>query len=87
MVERTFKDMLPSQNLESSDFPSPESLKRKILISTKLPKKYLETQGINDENETNEIEAAEEDLCVNNRNEVCNGLRPGELHHGFHLYY
>ncbi|KAH9701723.1 phosphoinositide phospholipase C 2 [Citrus sinensis] len=45
MVAKTFGTMLyrpESENLE--EFPSPNSLKRKILISTKPPKEYLQTQ-------------------------------------------
>lgn len=50
MVTKTFGEMLYSTdqtgNLEQ--FPSPESLKKKVLISTKPPKEYLErhTQGV-----------------------------------------
>ncbi|KAL6011075.1 hypothetical protein ACLOJK_001519 [Asimina triloba] len=43
MVSQTFGDVLfkpPSEHLH--EFPSPESLKRRIIISTKPPKEYLE---------------------------------------------
>ena len=47
MVTHTFGDVLFSSGSEcSSEFPSPESLKRKIIISTKPPKEYLETKSI-----------------------------------------
>lgn len=44
MATQTFGAMLffPESDLE--EFPSPESLKGKILISTKLPKQYLVSQ-------------------------------------------
>ncbi|KAG4145302.1 hypothetical protein ERO13_D05G089133v2 [Gossypium hirsutum] len=48
MVTETFEDMLYTNGTENLDqFLSPESLKKKVLISTKLPKEYLEgnTQG------------------------------------------
>ncbi|KAJ4834701.1 hypothetical protein Tsubulata_003607 [Turnera subulata] len=45
MVTDTFGEMLfcPSYN-QLKEFPSPESLKKRIMISTKPPKEYLETQ-------------------------------------------
>ncbi|KAL0003376.1 hypothetical protein SO802_017157 [Lithocarpus litseifolius] len=43
MVTQTFEDILFAPGPESlKEFPSPESLKRKIIISTKPPKEYLE---------------------------------------------
>lgn len=45
MVSKTFGEMLYLPESESlAEFPSPESLKRKIMISTKPPKEYLESQ-------------------------------------------
>jgi len=42
MVANTFGDILFTPNTESvKEFPSPESLKRRIIISTKPPKEYL----------------------------------------------
>ncbi|KAL8093044.1 phosphoinositide phospholipase C 2-like [Apium graveolens] len=47
MVSETFGDMLFISGSESfAEFPSPELLKRKILISTKPPKEYLESKNI-----------------------------------------
>lgn len=45
MVTQTFGEMLfypPEECLE--EFPSPEELKNRILISTKPPKEYLESK-------------------------------------------
>lgn len=45
MINKTFGDMLFSPGSEClSDFPSPESLKRRIIISTKPPKEYLQAK-------------------------------------------
>lgn len=42
MVANTFGDILFTPNTESvKEFPSPDSLKRRIIISTKPPKEYL----------------------------------------------
>ncbi|RZC26754.1 Phosphoinositide phospholipase C 2 isoform C [Glycine soja] len=45
MVTETFGDILFTPNSESvKEFPSPESLKKRIIISTKPPKEYLEAK-------------------------------------------
>ncbi|XP_020225372.1 phosphoinositide phospholipase C 2 [Cajanus cajan] len=45
MITQTFGDMLFCPSSESlKEFPSPESLKRRIIISTKPPKEYLEAK-------------------------------------------
>ncbi|KAK7276399.1 hypothetical protein RIF29_17538 [Crotalaria pallida] len=45
MVHHTFGDMLFPPSTESlKEFPSPESLKKRIIISTKPPKEYLEAK-------------------------------------------
>ncbi|OIW04103.1 hypothetical protein TanjilG_00663 [Lupinus angustifolius] len=47
MVAQTFGDMLFSPSTEiPKEFPSPESLKKRIIISTKPPKEYLEGKEI-----------------------------------------
>ncbi|KAK3407861.1 hypothetical protein EUGRSUZ_J00208 [Eucalyptus grandis] len=47
MVTQTYGDMLFCPGSEVlKEFPSPESLKKHIIISTKPPKKYLEAQEI-----------------------------------------
>ncbi|CAM0958111.1 unnamed protein product [Alopecurus aequalis] len=50
MIKETFGDMLHVAESESmADFPSPEDLKGKIIISTKPPKEYLHTKSIKNE--------------------------------------
>ena len=44
MVIKTFGAALFQPETELKELPSPESLKRKIIISTKPPKEYLESQ-------------------------------------------
>lgn len=47
MVTQTFGGMLYyPQSGCLAQFPSPESLKHRIIISTKPPKEYLESSGI-----------------------------------------
>ncbi|KAK7275995.1 hypothetical protein RIF29_17124 [Crotalaria pallida] len=47
MLTETFGDMLFCPNDENmKEFPSPEELKYRILISTKPPKEYLETKSV-----------------------------------------
>ncbi|KAF2291649.1 hypothetical protein GH714_027822 [Hevea brasiliensis] len=52
MVTKTFGDMLfcPKSD-QMKEFPSPESLKKRVMISTKPPKEYIEAKNIK-ENET-----------------------------------
>ncbi|KAE9596042.1 putative phosphoinositide phospholipase C [Lupinus albus] len=48
MLTETFGDMLFCPNADNlREFPSPEELKYRILISTKPPKEYLEAKSIN----------------------------------------
>jgi len=47
MATQTFQDVLYTPGPESlKEFPSPESLKRRIIISTKPPKEYLEAKEV-----------------------------------------
>ncbi|KAL0303851.1 UNVERIFIED_CONTAM: Phosphoinositide phospholipase C 2 [Sesamum radiatum] len=47
MITQTFGDILFSPGSEClRDFPSPESLKRRIIISTKPPKEYLQAKDV-----------------------------------------
>lgn len=47
MATQTFGDILFCPGSESlKEFPSPESLKKRIIISTKPPKEYLEAKEI-----------------------------------------
>ncbi|KAG1339107.1 phosphoinositide phospholipase C 2 [Cocos nucifera] len=49
MVTQTFGDLLYYPDKDSSEeFPSPESLKRRIILSTKPPKEYLEAKDDKD---------------------------------------
>ena len=55
MVTQTFGDILFSPGSEClKEFPSPDSLKKRIIISTKPPKEYLEAKEIK-ENETGSL--------------------------------
>ncbi|KAJ6691930.1 PHOSPHOINOSITIDE-SPECIFIC PHOSPHOLIPASE C FAMILY PROTEIN [Salix purpurea] len=47
MVTKTFGGMLYRPEIDGLEKLSPESLKKKILISTKPPREYLETQNSN----------------------------------------
>lgn len=47
MITETFGDMLFSPGSEClKEFPSPESLKRRVIISTKPPKEYLQAKDV-----------------------------------------
>ncbi|KAG8390112.1 hypothetical protein BUALT_Bualt01G0049700 [Buddleja alternifolia] len=47
MITQTFGDMLFSPGQEClREFPSPESLKRRVIISTKPPKEYLQAKDV-----------------------------------------
>lgn len=47
MITQTFGDMLFCPNDENlKEFPSPEDLKYRILISTKPPKEYLKSESV-----------------------------------------
>ena len=46
MLKETFGEMLyVSESVQMAEFPSPDELKGKIIISTKAPKEYLQTQS------------------------------------------
>lgn len=50
MITQTFGDMLFSPGPEGlKEFPSPVSLKKRVIISTKPPKEYLEAKVITGE--------------------------------------
>jgi phosphatidylinositol phospholipase C delta len=50
MLKETFGDMLFISESESmSEFPSPDDLKGKIIVSTKPPKEYLQTKSRKEE--------------------------------------
>ncbi|KAK6247233.1 hypothetical protein QUC31_018798 [Theobroma cacao] len=88
MVKETFGEMLyctKSENLE--EFPSPEFLKKKVLISTKPPKEYLEGQTIEEKKRKKSKSRAGEDVSENEsataRNERQNSRQnpPDEAEH------
>ena len=46
MLKETFGEMLyVSESEQMAEFPSPDELKGKIIISTKPPKEYLQTKS------------------------------------------
>lgn len=48
MINQTFGDMLFAPGSEClQEFPCPESLKKKVIISTKPPKEYLKAKDNN----------------------------------------
>ncbi|XP_057512628.1 phosphoinositide phospholipase C 2-like [Actinidia eriantha] len=63
MVTQTFGDILFCPESEHLvEFPSPESLKRRIIISTKPPKEYLESKSITkDDNGSNKVNDSTEE--------------------------
>ncbi|XVE99760.1 hypothetical protein REPUB_Repub03eG0228800 [Reevesia pubescens] len=63
MVTQTFGDILFSPGSEClKEFPSPESLKKRIIISTKPPKEYLEAKEVKDkENDSERGKASDEE--------------------------
>ncbi|KAJ9683828.1 hypothetical protein PVL29_016365 [Vitis rotundifolia] len=78
MVTQTFGDILFTPGSEClNEFPSPESLKKRIIISTKPPKEYLEAKDVKEkENDLQKgKESADEEAWGN---EVPN-LKPGTV--------
>ncbi|MBA0869355.1 hypothetical protein Goshw_027343 [Gossypium schwendimanii] len=63
MVTQTFGDILFSPGSEClKEFPSPESLKGRIVISTKPPKEYLEAKEVKEnENDPERVKASDEE--------------------------
>uniref|UniRef100_A0A0E0DLF8 Phosphoinositide phospholipase C n=1 Tax=Oryza meridionalis TaxID=40149 RepID=A0A0E0DLF8_9ORYZ len=52
MIKETFGDMLYVSETENmAEFPSPDDLKGKIIVSTKPPKEYLQTKNDNEADE------------------------------------
>lgn len=65
MISETFGDLLFAPGPEGlKDFPSPLALKRKIIISTKPPKEYLEAKvPKKEENELKQEKALNEEVA------------------------
>lgn len=62
MVTQTFGDMLYYPEKDSlKEFPSPESLKNKIIISTKPPKEYLKSKNSKENNPQKEKDTSDEE--------------------------
>ncbi|KAB5540926.1 hypothetical protein DKX38_013900 [Salix brachista] len=71
MVTKTFGGMLYRPEIDGLEKLSPESLKKKILISTKPPREYLETQNSNSPHKsekTSEEQGDDEKLCSSRTN-------------------
>lgn len=49
MLTQTFGDMLYYPKSELKEFPSPEDMKYKVIVSTKPPKEYLEAKNAQEE--------------------------------------
>ncbi|KAG2310887.1 hypothetical protein Bca52824_022444 [Brassica carinata] len=63
MITQTFGDMLYYHDSEScKEFPSPEELKGKILISTKPPKEYLEANDAKEKDNGEKGKDSDEDV-------------------------
>ncbi|KAJ0245992.1 Phosphatidylinositol-specific phospholipase C [Hirschfeldia incana] len=66
MITQTFGDMLYYHDSEScKEFPSPEELKGKILISTKPPKEYLEANDAKEKDNGEKGKDSDEDVLTN----------------------
>ena len=62
MISQTFGDMLFYPKSESlPEFPSPEELKYRVIISTKPPKEYLESKSSNNSRKEKD---SDEDISV-----------------------
>ncbi|KAL1197238.1 Phosphoinositide phospholipase C 4 [Cardamine amara subsp. amara] len=71
MITQTFGDILYYYDSEScQEFPSPEELKEKILISTKPRKEYLEANDVKEKDNSEKGKDSDEDVW---------GKEPGDL--------
>lgn len=66
MISQTFGDMLFYPKSESlTEFPSPEELKYRVIISTKPPKEYLEAKSSEGSvNKSRKEKDSDEDVSV-----------------------
>ncbi|KAI3943538.1 hypothetical protein MKW92_032460 [Papaver armeniacum] len=84
MITQTLKDVLFTSSECLEEFPSPEELKGKILLSTKPPKEYLYSKGFDEEKkdsceneapceevieDKNDIDAEDSDQCEDSSGE------------------
>lgn len=68
MITQTFETMLYCPESDLTEFPSPESLKYRIMISTKPPKEYLEVRS---KDASEDESSPKEDSDVVSRNLLC----------------
>lgn len=61
MITETFGDMLFSPSESLKELPSPESLRNRILISTKPPKEYLQSKEVKEKDDMKK-EAEQDDI-------------------------
>ncbi|KAJ9553278.1 hypothetical protein OSB04_017323 [Centaurea solstitialis] len=69
MVTKTFKEMLyfPKPS-DKNEFPSPDSLRYHIILSTKAPKEYLRPKKPHKERSSMDKDSSEEESCVGDSN-------------------
>lgn len=60
MLTQTFGKMLFHPESELTEFPSPEDLKYRVLVSTKPPKEYLEAKSFKVNNSQKEKDSDED---------------------------
>ncbi|KAA8549413.1 hypothetical protein F0562_001114 [Nyssa sinensis] len=70
MVKKTFREMLFCPDSDFKEFPSPESLKKKIIISTKPPKEYLESQKMKGKGHSQKVRGSAEEEQPENENQA-----------------
>ncbi|KAK6786446.1 hypothetical protein RDI58_014971 [Solanum bulbocastanum] len=61
MITQTFGDMLFSPSESLKELPSPESLRKRVMISTKPPKEYLQSKEVKEKDDTKK-EAEQDDV-------------------------
>jgi phosphatidylinositol phospholipase C delta len=89
MVTKTFGDMLYRPETDQlREFPSPESLKKKVMISTKPPKEYLETPS-SKSTKRSKISSKKEqwngETASKSDSEICDKVNPEFTHSGLIL--
>lgn len=73
LVIKTFGDMLSYPEVESlTEFPSPDALRHRIIISTKLPKEFLEEKG--DKQDKDNDSPGKRDLSDDGEHEFLNDI-------------
>lgn len=89
MVTKTFGDMLYRPETDQlREFPSPESLKKKVMISTKPPKEYLETPSSKSTRRSKISSKKEQwdgETASKSDSEICDKVNPEFTHSGLIL--